>query len=380
MSETGLHGRAAILTSVHPPLDVRVFHREARSLAAAGLEVILIAPGAAADPRDGVTFRSLPAWGGRAARPLRWPLVLWHALRSRGDVYHFHDPELLPWGLLVHWLSRKPVIYDSHEYFPETIADKHWIPRRLRRAVAGLARFAERWVAGRLSAVVAVTEDMADRFSEVQPRTVLVRNFVAPPDISYPPESRAPVVVYAGLMNINRGLSILYETACAVRDACPEAEFHILGPVEWFGADDDRRRSAGEWEAVGVRFLGTVPPAEVAPLLVQAAVGWLPLDPDVRNAGLAWPTKLAEYMILGLPVVASDLPIPARTIRAENCGEVVAGLDAVAHARAITGLLLDERRARRLGESGRRAALAKFTWPREAEKLQSLYGELLSTS
>ncbi|MFQ5381565.1 MAG: glycosyltransferase family 1 protein, partial [Dehalococcoidia bacterium] len=61
MSETGLHGRAAILTSVHPPLDVRVFHREARSLAAAGLEVILIAPGAAADPRDGVTFRSLPA-------------------------------------------------------------------------------------------------------------------------------------------------------------------------------------------------------------------------------------------------------------------------------------------------------------------------------
>ncbi len=380
MTDQSLSGKAVILTSVHPALDVRVFHREARSLAAAGLEVELIAPGAPAGPIDGVSFISLPGGGGRAVRPFRWPLLLWHALKTRGDVFHFHDPELLPWGLLLHWLSRRPVIYDSHEYFPETIADKHWIPRPLRTTVARVARFMERWIAGRLSAVVAVTDDMADRFREVQPRTVLVRNFVAPPDVDYPPAGRAPVVVYAGLMNINRGLGILHETATAVRAACPEAEFHILGPVEWFGLEEDKRRSREEWASAGVRFLGTLPPAEVAPAICRASVGWLPLDPRIRNAGLAWPTKLAEYMILGLPVVASDLPIPARTIGAEGCGEVVAGLDAQAHARAIARLLLDEARARRLGESGRRAALAKYTWPQEAEKLQSLYGELLTGS
>ncbi|HJP40147.1 MAG TPA: glycosyltransferase, partial [Dehalococcoidia bacterium] len=244
--------RLAILTSVHPPLDMRVFDRQARSMAAAGWDVLLIAPGAPAGTKDGVRFASLPTFGGRLGRPLRWPVLLWKALHARPDIYHFHDPELLPLGVVLRWLSRRPVVYDSHEFLVEDIRGKHWIPRPIRGTVASLAGKVERWCSRRLSAVVVVTEEMRERFLPENPKTILVRNLVENPNIPYPPDKRQPVVIYAGLMNVQRGLDILYETASIVRSRNPEAEFHILGPVEWFGIPRrDRERPASEWAEVG---------------------------------------------------------------------------------------------------------------------------------
>jgi len=62
--------RVGALTSVHSPLDGRIFHRECRALAAAGYRVTLLAP---ADferqERDGVTVVGVP----RPASRLGWP-------------------------------------------------------------------------------------------------------------------------------------------------------------------------------------------------------------------------------------------------------------------------------------------------------------------
>lgn len=368
--------RICVLTSVHPPLDTRVFYRQARSTAAAGFEVTLIAPGAPQQPVEGVAFRSLPTAGGRPGRLLRWPVLFVKALRTRADVYHFHDPELLPWGVLLHWVTRRPVVYDSHEYLEEDILGKAWIPARARRVVAAVSGRVERWCARRLSAVIAVTDEMRERFLVVQPRTITVKNLPPAPAIAYPPSERRPIVAYAGLMNRERGLDILYETARLVREHVPAAEFHILGNLEWDGLPADQSRPKEEWAAAGIRFLGTVPASDVAALISTASVGWLPRNPHVANNLLAWPNKLVEYMIVGLPVVASDLPLQARVVREHSCGRVVEALSARAHAAAIVELLNDPFAAREAGERGRKAAQEHYTWEAEAQKLQSLYWQL----
>jgi glycosyltransferase involved in cell wall biosynthesis len=372
--------RICVLTSVHPPFDARVFYRQARSTAAAGFDVLLIAPGAPSVPRDGVRFASLPSWGGRAARPLRWPILFWKAVRAHADVYHFHDPELLPWGVLLHWVTRKPVVYDSHEYLKEDIEGKAWIPQRLRYAVAVISDRIEKWSAARLSAVIAVTDEMAAGFERIQPRTITVKNLPPAPDFEEP-GTRLPVVAYAGLMNVERGLDILKATATLVRHNVPNAEFQVLGNVEWSGMPADQKgMTTAQWQALGVRFLGTVPPEDVFGIIGTASVGWLPRSPAYKNNLLAWPNKLVEYMVVSLPIVASDLPLQARVVQEADCGIVVDALSPAAHAAAITELLLNPAEARRLGTNGKRVALERYTWQGEARKLHTLYKELQAQS
>jgi len=305
-------------------------------------------------------------------------VLLWKALRLRADLYHFPDPELLPWGVLLRRLTRRPVVYDSHEYLREDIEHKHWIPAPLRKPVARVAAAVERWAARQLDAVVAVTEEMAERFAAVQPRTVVVRNLPEAPRREPVFEGRPPVVIHSGLMNAERGLGILFATAAVVAERYPGARFHILGPVEWWGLPaTERNRPPSEWETVGVHFLGTVPYPEVPSYLERAAIGWLPRDPAARNNLLAWPNKLVEYMAAGLPIVASDLPTQARIVREVGCGIVVPAMGPPAHAQAIAYLLEHPEEAAAMGRRGFDAARTRFSWEGEAAKLQKLYTSLL---
>src|SRR5260221_1745568 len=90
------------LTSVHTAFDVRVFHKECKSLARSGKHVVLIVPHQRDEVVDSVEVKGVRISGGRLVRMTRtaWPLYR-EALRQNGDVHHFHDPELIPLGLLL---------------------------------------------------------------------------------------------------------------------------------------------------------------------------------------------------------------------------------------------------------------------------------------
>jgi len=60
--------------------------------------------------------------------------VLWRALHVRAAVYHFHDPELIPVGLILRALG-KHVIYDVHEDVPADILGKYYLARRIRSSL-----------------------------------------------------------------------------------------------------------------------------------------------------------------------------------------------------------------------------------------------------
>ncbi len=373
--------RVCILTSVHDPFDPRIFHKQARTLATAGYSVLLLAPSSVCATVDGVRVVGLPPPRSRWGRPRLWWRLLRAARRTRADIYHFHDPELLPLGLLLARLTGRPVVYDAHEYYREELLTRPWIPRRLRRIAAEAVHRMESLAARRLAAVVTVNEHMAAGFrSRGARRAVAIHNY---PSLAYFPapvthHDPSPVVVYAGLLNEERGLSTVWHATRALRLSLPDALVRIIGRVDFSAAPAAVSRESSTWEQqTAARLQGVIPATEVPAALAAAAAGWIPFRPTPNNTR-AVPLKLLEYMAAGLPVVASDAGVMAAIVRAAGCGLLVPADDPQAHAAALARLLRNPDEARAMGIAGRRAVETRYTWEAEAGRLRSLYRDLLA--
>lgn len=388
--------RVAVLSSVHEATDPRIFGKEARTLAAAGYDVTLIARHGGDAVREGVRIAALPAVRSRWGRPGLWARLAWRTWRLRPAVIHVHDPELLPLLLALGRLTGTRTIYDAHEYYGEEIARRGWIPRPLRRVVARLTDAMETWAARRVDAVVAVNEHMAARFRRRGAQQAVAVHNYPPADYfnldgagaeSNPAGTRHPLVVgYVGLLSPDRGLTTVYEAAGMLhgrQQAAGHGEgagvrVRVVGRVDWDGLPAGVPRDAEAWRRVGVELVGPVPSNEVPAALREMAVGWIPFQ-DTANNRRTIPLKLLEYMAAGLPVVASDLGYMARIVRASGGGLLAPPGDAAAHAAALTRLLTDESVARRMGAAGRQAVRERYTWAAEGEKLVRLYESLTST-
>ena len=113
------------MTSAHASDDTRIFYKECVSLAKAGYEVSLVARGPAREEAGvRVVGVGVPS-GGRLFRMLFFARRIYRqALALDAEVYHLHDPELLPYGLRLKRRG-KVVIFDSHEFTAQAILEKH---------------------------------------------------------------------------------------------------------------------------------------------------------------------------------------------------------------------------------------------------------------
>lgn len=373
--------RVCILTTVHRPFDARVFHKEAKSLAKAGYEVILIAQHDKDEVVDGVNITALPQSRSRLWRMLRTWRAFRLALKEKAAIYHFHDPELLFWGWLLRKLTHKPVIYDVHEYFGETILFKEWIPYFLRKSVAWLFSKIEKAFAGRLSAIITVTEPMKQRFSGFRGPCVSVCNFpslemVASASLGSGLKKDEYSIIYTGGIAKAKGFETVLEALDLVARQNPEATCLILTEkIRNIGWLDEEHKSAMDRlvKQGNLKLSGRVPHDEVFQYLKAATMGWKP--GPLYQKGIS--TKTLEYMACAKPVVFSDTPLTADIVREARCGILVAPYDAKAHASAILYLLEHPDEAKKMGENGRKAVLEKYNWEAESQKLLELYQVML---
>jgi glycosyltransferase involved in cell wall biosynthesis len=119
------------LTSAHPWNDTRIFHKMCRSLSEAGHEAHLVAtrgPELPGETVDGVRVHLLQEPANRLERMLRTSRrVLAYAQTLKADIYHFHDPEFLPWARRFQKRVGAPVVYDAHEDYRARVCQlQHW--------------------------------------------------------------------------------------------------------------------------------------------------------------------------------------------------------------------------------------------------------------
>lgn len=367
--------KIAHLTSVHSPFDVRIFHKECRTLASAGYEVILIVPAAEHRITDGVRLRIVPTPSGRRERLIRTVRQVYQAaVAEDADIYHLHDPELLLPGLLLA-LRGKPVVYDAHEDLPKQTLRKHWIPKPMRMPVAAGAGALEALVVRRFAGVVAATPSIARRFPAS--KTVVVQNYpilneLYREDEANTYEDRPNRILYVGGITRTRGVHEIVHAVSKVRPAF-QARLVLAGDfVPSRLAEDVSRLEA--WGHVD--FLGWVSRRRLKEVLKAAKVGLVLFHPAPNHLE-AQPTKLFEFMSAGLPVIASDFPLWRDIVEHAHCGILVDPLDVGAIADAVQWLLEHPGEAEGMGKRGQEAVRERYHWQRESRKLLSLYEQLV---
>ncbi|PTM56719.1 glycosyltransferase family 4 protein [Desmospora activa] len=370
-----MNGKVVILSSVHHWNDSRIFHKQAVSLARAGWSVELHALAEFEERQvEGIQVKGLPVPTRKWERLKGGRELFRRALASGGDIFHIHDPELLPWAVWIRRRTGKPVIYDAHEDLPRQIMTKPWIPHLLRPPLSRLAHVAEKGMARRLSAVVTVTEPIADSFAPIK-RVRLVKNYPLPIPIRERREHVGPPrILYVGGISYLRG----YREMIAMMDHIPSelcAELHLIGPLQHIRLED---REEAQLQAKNIFLHGRIPFEQVQQWLLSGSVGLVCLHP-VENYRESLPIKLFEYMATGLPVVATDFPLWREILQKSGAGVTVNPLDPVAMAREVTALLQDPDRCRRMGEQGQKAHRNVYNWGAEEKTLLRLYQELTQT-
>jgi len=365
------------ITSVHPADDIRIFIKECRTLAKAGYNVSLIAPGTKCEKKEGVrTVGISRSKGGRFFRmTVTARRIFQAALKENAHVYHFHDPELIPVGLLLRILGKK-VIYDVHEDYCKQTLSKSYIPEILRKSIAFLIKIIEYLSSKIFDGIVTATDDILKNFSHYK-RAVSIKNFPILSDFSIFRENRDKNkemfnLIYVGGLTEIRGISQIIK---ALEFIDSNRKFKLILCGRFYPTDYEKEvRGLKGFEKV--EYLGWKDPHDIPELLIRADVGIICFLPE-PNYIKAMPIKLFEYMATSLPVIASNFPLWKEIVEGNKCGICVDPLDLEDIADTIKYFLKHPEERKKMGNNGRCAVLQKYNWEKESEKLTNLYIELL---
>ena len=358
------------ITTVHAADDIRIFRKECVSLAQAGYEVVLLAPHQQNTCQDGVRIEALPIVRGRVKRMLGVWRAWRAAVRERADVYHFHDPELLPVGLMLKAGGHR-VVYDVHENFRKQVLTKQWVHPLLRRALGWCVGLLETAGGRVFDGVITATRSIGENFPKES--TVVVQNFPIAEELASiergPASQDGPVeIAYVGGITRQRGICELVKSMELIPRSM-NVRLALAGEIRPSSLEHELREQKG-FERVD--YHGWCSRAQVAKLLGRARLGLVTFLPAPNHVN-AQPNKLFEYMSAGIPVVASHFPLWREIIEGVGSGLLVDPEDPQAIANAIEWLVEHPQEAEAMGRRGQAAVHERFNWEQESASLLAFY-------
>lgn len=364
--------KIAMLSRHNNPHDVRIFHKEARSLSEAGHEVVILqrlARGQVLEQTredNGVRFHPVRSKrGSKLFNFLKENKRLAEAVYDeKPDAIHCHDLETLSAGINAKKVLAVPLIFDAHEDYPAMAFQSSYYKGKA-------WSLAQRMGMPYVDRVVTVNDILASQFRDYDPIILQnypplwwgegirsnLRQFLAP--------NNETVIIHHGCLNRARKPEVIMKVAREITHRY-DARFYFLGSC----FDGVTLPNKGN-----VRGLGTAPWMQIPDFLLASDIGFCAMNPTPKHRqGI--PTRVLECMMFKLPFIANEeFPLVRELVDNVVCGAPTK-FEVNALVKTLSELIDNDGFRHHLGLAGRRAIETKYNWENEAKKLVELYEEL----
>ena len=359
------------ISTVHPAYDTRIFYKECISLQKHGFEVHLVIKCAGHEIKNNIFLHPVKNIQNKFLRLLFSPFfILRSVMKLRGDLYHFHDPELIFLGLLLKIMGKK-VIYDVHEDVSDQILHKGWIPKKMRGIVSFIVGNIENFSVRFFDGIVCATPYIKKKFEEKNKNTVCVLNTpLLEEGIDIPAQhKKEDSVCYIGNITKERGA---IEMVNALEGT--NVTLYLAGSFYSLLLKAELEKLAG-WK--NVVYLGELSRKEVYNLMDKCVAGLACLHPT-KNYSHSLPVKIFEYLNAGIVPIISNIPMWELEFKDFDGFYFVDPHNSFSIKQAILHCVKGKELSYQRGLLMRDIVRSRFNWKIEEKKLIELYQKIYS--
>jgi len=270
-------------------------------------------------------------------------------------------------------------IYRLSSYFPtmrKQFLTYRKTPRAIMRYIKGvIGEFIYSKLIKECDLFLPISSSMKDYYKTKYPNKKML------PVTSNPPESfinfdqrnikKVPQrLIYVGQISLIRDCEFFIKVLKKVKKNFPNVELDLVGPVMDSGLKNKLKRSA-EKEGVldNLLFHGEVEKEKVPELVSSSVIGLSPIPPTKAYL-MSSPTKVVEYIALGVPTVANREIEDQRYVIEESAGGFAVPYNTDDFAKKIIYLLENPEIADKMGKAGKGWIKRNRTYGLMAKKLE----------